>query len=84
MPTLAIIDGIRIMMYLDDHPPPHVHAFMSGREAQFEILTGSQMEGELDRRSMRKVKLWIESNRTFLMEQWKKCQSNTSPTTTRS
>ena len=84
MPTLAIIDGIRLMMYLDDHLPPHFHAWKDVREAQIEIATGQLLAGELDRRSMRKVQTWIESNRETLMIQWTMCQSDTSPTTTRS
>lgn len=63
MPTLAIIDCIRLMMYLDDHIPPHFHAWKDGREAQIEIATGCVLAGELDKRSMRKVQKWIESNR---------------------
>jgi hypothetical protein len=26
MPTIAIVDGILIILYFNDHPPPHVHA----------------------------------------------------------
>ncbi len=82
MPTLAIIDGIRIMMYLGDHHPPHIHAWKDDRDAQFEIATGQIMEGRLDRKTIRKVQQWIELNRDLLFEAWSQCQ--TSPTTTRS
>ena len=84
MPTLAIIDGIRLMMYMDDHLPPHFHAWKDGRDMQIEIATGRVMAGELDRRSMRKVQKWIESNGDVLMTQWTMCQSDSSPETTRS
>jgi Domain of unknown function (DUF4160) len=82
MPTLIIIDGIRIMMYLDDHHPPHVHAWKNGLDAQFEIATGQIMEGRLDKRTVRKVQTWIELNRDLLFEAWDQYQSN--PTTTKS
>ena len=82
MPTLAIIDGIRIMMYLGDHHPPHVHAWKNGLDAQFEIATGRMMEGRLDRRTIRRVQQWIELNRDLLLEAWTQCQSN--QTTTKS
>ena len=26
MPTVAVIDGIKIEFYFDEHPPPHFHA----------------------------------------------------------
>jgi Domain of unknown function (DUF4160) len=82
MPTLIIIDGIRIMMYLDDHHPPHVHAWKNGLDAQFEIATGQIMEGRLDRRTIGKVQKWIELNRDLLFEAWDQYQKN--PTTTKS
>ncbi len=34
MPTIAIIDSIRIMMYFKDHIPPHFHAEYN----EFEVL----------------------------------------------
>jgi Domain of unknown function (DUF4160) len=34
MPTIAIVDGIRIMIYFNDHEPPHFHA----KQAEYEIL----------------------------------------------
>jgi hypothetical protein len=29
------IDGLRVSIYPNDHPPPHVHVFGSGGEALF-------------------------------------------------
>ena len=39
MPTLSRIDGLRVMIYPHDHPPPHVHVTGRGREAVF-LLPG--------------------------------------------
>ena len=80
MLTLIIIDGIRIMMYHDDHYPPHVHARKDVMDAQFEIATGQMMESRLDRRTIRKVQQWIELNRDLLFEAWTQCQSNQTTT----
>jgi hypothetical protein len=33
MPTILRVDGYEIVIYLDDHPPPHVHVFAHGCEA---------------------------------------------------
>jgi hypothetical protein len=35
VPTVLRIDGLRVMMFPNDHPPPHVHVFGNGGEAQF-------------------------------------------------
>ena len=33
MPTILRVDGYEIMIYVDDHAPPHVHVFAHGCEA---------------------------------------------------
>ncbi len=30
MPTIAIVEGVRIMIFLNDHLPPHLHALFAG------------------------------------------------------
>jgi hypothetical protein len=32
MPTIAIVDGVKIQMFYDDHTPPHFHAIISGNK----------------------------------------------------
>ena len=75
MPTLVIIDGISILMYLNDHDPPHVHVRQRETEARIEIGTGQLISGQLARRALRKVQAWIELNRDSLFEAWQQCQS---------
>jgi len=77
MPTLAIIDGIRILMFLNDHGPPHFHVRMAGRKGKFDIATGRMISGTLDRRTIAKVQAWTESNRDLLMKSWTECQKRT-------
>ena len=75
MPTLAIIDGIRILIYLNDHDPPHIHVRHGEMRARIEIGSGRMMSGQLRRRSLRKVQAWIELNRDLLFEAWEQCQN---------
>ena len=70
MPTIAIIDGIRIEIFTNDHPPPHFHARFGGRRAKFDIATGDMVKGRMDKRTTRKVQLWTEMNRDLLMQAW--------------
>ena len=37
MPTVLRIDGIRVVIYPNDHRPAHVHLIGEGAEALFEI-----------------------------------------------
>ena len=70
MPTIIIIDGIRIEIYTLDHPPPHFHARFGRMRAKFDIMTGNMIRGRMDNRSVRKVKQWTELNRDLLMQVW--------------
>lgn len=80
MPTLAIIDGIRILMYLNDHPPPHFHVEEAETFGVFEIASGRMVRGNLDRRSRRKVEQWTEQHREALMTAWNGRLSGVIPT----
>lgn len=70
MPTIAIIDGIRIEIFTNDHPPPHFHVRFSRMRAKFDIASGVMIGGRLDNRSIRKVQRWTEFNRDGLMRVW--------------
>ena len=37
MPVISIFLGIKIMMYYDDHNPPHFHASYAGFDALIDI-----------------------------------------------
>ncbi len=37
MPTVLRLDGMRVVIYPNDHSPEHVHAIGTDREAVFEL-----------------------------------------------
>jgi len=37
MPTVLRFDGMRVVVYPNDHPPPHVHVMSSDCEAVFDL-----------------------------------------------
>lgn len=37
MPTIMRIDGMRVVVYFNDHPPAHVHVVGGGVEAVFNL-----------------------------------------------
>lgn len=82
MPTVIIISGMRIEIYTNDHPPPHFHVKAGSRRAKFDIATGKMLQGDLDKKSIRKVRRWMEFNGDLLMQVW--ISSRPSQTTTRS
>ncbi|MBA3059051.1 MAG: DUF4160 domain-containing protein [Gammaproteobacteria bacterium] len=66
MPTLHGFSESRVLMYLGDHPPPHVHVVLrDGRDCIFEIES-LLVIGKLAGREIRDALNWIEDEKTFL------------------
>lgn len=72
MPTLVIIEGIKISMFDRDHEPPHVHVLTADADVMFDIRTATLIDGygRLTRREFRLVTAWLEENRVALLARW--------------
>jgi hypothetical protein len=79
MPTVAIIDGISIRLYYDEHPPPHFHAVAAEHEAIIAIGSLKSVAGFLPRSHLRKVIAWARPRRRELQAAWSACQSDVNP-----
>lgn len=58
MPTISWFYGISIRMFVNDHPPPHFHAYYESSVALIAIETGEVMVGRLPPRILRFVEQW--------------------------
>lgn len=79
MPTVAIVDGVKIEFYFDEHPPPHFHAVFAEMRAQVNIETLTLMKGELPPAKQRRVVAWARTRREELMAAWARCEAGSSP-----
>jgi Domain of unknown function (DUF4160) len=70
MPTIAVVEGVRIMIYFRDHLPPHLHAMLGGSEAQISIVTGDILQGSLPRAKLRAVQDWLALHREQVAYVW--------------
>lgn len=70
MPVISDFDGIKILMYYDDHNPPHFHAVYSGREAIIDIQKGYVIRGALPGKQLKYVLAWSEWHKDELMRNW--------------
>ncbi len=75
MPTIAIVDGVRIVIYPKDHLPPHLHAILGGREAQISIITGDLLNGSLPRQKLRTVQSWLDAHRDQVAYIWEEIRA---------
>ena len=55
MPTISTFYGIVIVMYFNNHNPPHFHARYGEHIAEIAISSGVVLEGALPRSALRPV-----------------------------
>ncbi len=70
MPTIAIVDGVRIVIYLNDHEPPHIHAFFAEYEARISIATSGMLSGTLPSGKRKRVLSWLAEHREEVSYLW--------------
>ncbi len=72
MPILQRFDNTRVLMYLDDHPQPHVHVRLKdGRDCTVD-LDDFGIQGRVAEREIRDALAWVKAHREFLLEQWRR------------
>jgi len=71
MPTIKIIDSIKIDVYSRDHVPPHVHVLFAEYEELIVIETQDTYQGRLPKVQRKKVICWIEENKDYLLALFK-------------
>jgi hypothetical protein len=72
MATLQRFDNCRVLMYNDDHPPPHAHVKLrDGRDCTVD-LDNFEITGRIAAREIREALDWIKSNQPFLLNEWRR------------
>ena len=70
MPTIIRFDRCRLVMYFDDHAPPHFHVITNdGREAAYRIDTLACWTGE-PLSDAEEALAWAAQNRDTLYARW--------------
>jgi len=74
MPTVSVFYGIVVMMFHDEHPPPHFHARHAEHRARVAIASGEVVDGDLPPRAARLVREWAGLHREELEENWRRAE----------
>ena len=72
MPTIKIIEGIKIDIYSREHPPPHFHAKYAEHEELIEIETLNSYAGKLPQNKRKKIINWAKENKQILSDNFKR------------
>lgn len=79
MPTVAIIEGVKIQFYPDEHPPPHFHARIAEFVAQVRIEPVEVLQGSLPPNKVHDVLDWAERHRDELLRAWNEMAAGRKP-----
>lgn len=78
MPEISRFYGIVIMMFYNDHNPPHFHANYGEYKVVIDI-SDEIVSGFMPKRALELVFEWTELHREELMVNWERCQNGEQP-----
>jgi hypothetical protein len=79
MSIIGIVDGAKLYMYPNDHPPPHFHVLYAEYRAVIDIRTTRLSRGHLPKAKLRAIIKWAATRRADLIEAWNITQQNLVP-----
>jgi hypothetical protein len=68
MPTIDIVDGVKMRVFNGDHRPPHFHAVYNEYEVLIIIETGEIYAGSLPQRQLKVVANWLKDNYAWVLK----------------
>lgn len=67
---VARVNGLRIEIYSNEHPPPHFHVKSPNVDASFTIQDCKILNGEVSSGDLKKVQYWHNASKPFLINVW--------------
>ena len=67
MPVVAVVDGVKIAFYANEHPPAHFQAIFAEHRAVVDIASASVSEGSLPAAKRGRVLKWAAPRRPVLL-----------------
>lgn len=74
MPVVSEFYGIKIMMFWNEHMPPHFHAEYGGKKVLVDIGHVTVIRGVFPFKQLKLVLAWCEIHREELMMNWENAQ----------
>ena len=79
MPVVAIVDGVLIMLFFNDHDPPHFHVEYGEFQAKVSIATLKIIEGDIPPDKRNRVLEWAGRHQEDLSAAWKATRNKQKP-----
>ena len=68
MPVIELFEGIKILIFSNDHNPPHFHVYYANYKAMIEISSLKIIRGDLPNKQYQKVVEWASSRQKELLD----------------
>lgn len=78
MPEISRFYGIVIMMFFEDHNPPHFHVQYNEHKAIIDINNGA-LTGSLPRRVINMIYEWLDLHKEELLQNWELLKTSQQP-----
>lgn len=70
MPVISEFYGIKILMFWNEHMPPHFHAEYGDRKILVDIQNGTVIKGVFPFKQLKLVLAWCEIHKEELLGNW--------------
>ena len=71
--VIYVLYGVIILMFIDDHNPPHIHVRYGGSRVSITIENHT-VKGQLPPRLLNMVLQWMDKHHDELVENWKRLE----------
>ena len=78
MPEISRFYGVIILMFIDDHNPPHIHVRYAGYRTSITIEDHT-VKGPLPERLLKIVFEWMDKHHDELMDNWNRLKNDKDP-----
>jgi Domain of unknown function (DUF4160) len=68
MPVIELFEGIKILIFSNDHNPPHFHVYYANYKAMIEISSLKIIKGDLPNKQYQKVVEWASLRQKELLD----------------
>ncbi|MBP5497050.1 MAG: DUF4160 domain-containing protein [Bacteroidales bacterium] len=78
MPEICRFYGIIILMFADDHNPPHFHVRYGDQRAVISIKKGI-VTGQMSRKELAKIYTWMDLHYNEILDNWNRLKNGQEP-----
>jgi hypothetical protein len=79
MPVVAVVSGVAITFYYNDHDPAHFHALLAEHEMQVRLSDLAIIVGDLPAQKRHRVLAWAARHQDALALAWVRCRDGEAP-----